>query len=316
MKIFDAHCDTIEKLSIPGNSLYESFGHCDLKRMENYQSFVQVFACCVYPEKMGMDAFLQADNMISVFLDQIAQNNSKILLCKNSDDVNRVFSQEKIGAILALEGGSPLNGNIENVDYFFNRGVRIITLTWNHRNELGVGAMTANDEGLTHFGKDVVCRMHELGMIVDVSHLSDQGFYDVCQMDSIPFIASHSNARAICNHPRNLSDDMIREIIGRKGMIGFNLYAPFLSEKQPASIDHVIQHLEHILSLGGENCIGFGCDFDGMDLLPSGINGVQDLDTLCNRLLQRNHSEEFIEKITFRNFISFLHNYTQYIKIV
>ena len=316
MKIFDAHCDTIEKLSIPGNSLYESTGHCDLKRMENYQSFVQVFACCFYPEKMGMDAFLQADEMISTFLQQIEQNSSKITLCKTNEDVNHIFSKGKIGGILALEGGSPLNGKIENVDYFFNRGVRIITLTWNHRNELGVGAMTANHEGLTPFGKAVVKRMHALGMIVDVSHLSDQGFYDVCQVDSIPFIASQSNARTICNHPRNLSDDMIRELIGRKGMIGINLYAPFLSTKEPATIDHVIEHIEHILSLGGENCIGFGCDFDGMDVLPVGISGVQDLDALCNRLLQRNHSEKFIEKLTFGNFISFLHNYTQYIKIV
>lgn len=316
MRIFDAHCDTIEKLCIPGTSLYENQHHCDLKRMGTYSGFLQVFACCVYPEQMGQAAFLEAEKMIDVFQQHVAQNRDFITFCQTNEEMNCVLADGKIGGILALEGGSPLNGKLENVDYFFKKGVRIITLTWNHRNELGVGAMTANEEGLTAFGKQVVKRMHELGMIVDVSHLSDKGFYDVCQCDSFPFIASHSNARAVCNHPRNLTDEMIQEIISRKGMIGINLYPPFLTTQPIATIEHAIQHIEHILTLGGEDCIGLGCDFDGIEQTPNGIYGVEDIEKLLNRLLQCNYSEALIEKIASGNFMSFLHNYTQYIKIV
>lgn len=316
MKIFDAHCDTIEKLCIPGTSLYENDAHCDLKRMDAYDGFLQIFACCVYPEYMGNDAFLQANRMMDTFLQAAAQNADHISLCYTTEEVNQVLRAGKTGGILALEGGSPLNGKLENVDYFWQKGVRLMTLTWNHRNELGVGAMTANDEGLTDFGKQVVERMNRLGMIVDVSHLSDAGFYDVCQCSNMPFVASHSNARSICNHPRNLTDAMIAEIAKRKGMIGVNLYPPFLTEQSEATIDHVVLHIEHILSVGGEDCVGLGCDFDGIATTPNDIAGVQDIEKIYNRLLQCNYKEALVEKITYRNFIAFLHNYKQYIKMI
>lgn len=316
MKIFDAHCDTIEKLCIPGTSLYENNYHCDLKRMGAYGGFLQIFACFVPPEKMGNAAFLQANTMIDTFKQQVAQNAGFIRLCRTKEEMNQVLQQGKIGGILALEGGSPLNGKLENVDYFFRQGVRLMTLTWNHRNELGVGAMTANHEGLTTFGKQVVHRMHQLGMIVDVSHLSDRGFYDVCACSTVPFVASHSNARAICNHPRNLTDEMIGEIIARKGMVGINLYPPFLTTAPTATIDHVIRHIEHMLSLGGQDSIGLGCDFDGIDKTPKGICGVEDIDKLLNRLLQYNYNEKLVAKIAYGNFMAFLHNYTQYIKMI
>lgn len=316
MKLFDAHCDTIEKLCVPGVSLYTNNAHCDLKRMEAYDGFLQIFACCVYPEYMGDDAFLRANRMIDAFQRQVAQNASHISLCCTVEEMDRVLQTGGTGGILALEGGSPLNRKLENLDYFYQKGVRLMTLTWNHRNELGVGAMTANDEGLTDFGKQVVERMNHLGMIVDVSHLSDAGFDDVCQCSQVPFVASHSNARRICNHPRNLMDDMIREIARRKGMIGVNLYPPFLTEQSEATVDHVVQHIEHILSVGGENCVGLGCDFDGIAVMPKDIRGVQDVGKIYNRLLQCNYSEGLVEKIMYRNFIAFLHNYKQYIKMV
>lgn len=316
MKIFDAHCDTIEKLCIPGTSLYENNAHCDLKRMNTYGGFLQIFACCAYPQYMGKAAFLQANHMIDTFTREMEKNADCVILCHTFEEMNRVMQTGKTGGILALEGGSPLNGKLENVDYFYHRGVRLMTLTWNHRNELGVGAMTANDEGLTTFGKAVVKRMHTLGMIVDVSHLSDAGFYDVCQCGDVPFVASHSNARHICNHPRNLTDAMITEIASRKGMIGVNLYPPFLTEQTDATVDHVVMHIEHMLSVGGEDCIGLGCDFDGIDTTPNDICGVQDIERICNRLLQCNYTESLVEKIAYRNFMVFLHNYNQYIKII
>lgn len=316
MKVFDAHCDTIEKLCIPGTSLYETDFHCDLKRMEAYDGFLQIFACCVYPRYMGQSAFLQANSMIDTFKQAVAENARYISLCHTVEEMNQILDEGRIGGILALEGGSALNGKLENVDYFFKKGVRLMTLTWNHRNELGVGAVTANDEGLTPFGKQVVKRMNALGMIVDVSHLSDGGFYDVCQCSNVPFVASHSNARRICNHPRNLTDAMIAEIAKRQGMIGINLYPPFLTEKTEATIEHVLRHIEHILSIGGEDCIGLGCDFDGIDRTPKDIHGVQDIEKIYNRLLQCNYNETLVEKIVYRNFIAFLHNYKQYIKIV
>ena len=143
-------------------------------------------------------------------------------------------------------------------------------------------------------------------MAIDVSHLSEKGFWDVCEHSNKPFIASHSNAKAICKNKRNLSDEQIREIIRLGGCIGINFYPVFLTDNTYCGVCDIIKHIEHILSLGGENNLGFGSDFDGIDILPDGISGVEDYEKLINELLKLGYKESFVKKICSENFLNVL----------
>jgi len=313
MKIFDAHCDTIYKIDKENISLYENDHHCDIKKMRRFDSFAQFFAAFVEPEYMKNDAFTKADTMINKFYEEVSFNESYINICKSYDDIINAHKKNKIAALLTLEGASPLNGDIDNLYYFYNKGVRLITLTWNHKNELCCGEISAsqypkNERGLTSFGIEVVKKMNDMGIIIDTSHISDDGFYDVLEYSSKPFMASHSNSRHICDFPRNLTDDMIRIIGEAKGFIGINMCPDFIDINGNATIDKIIAHIEHIASIAGENHIGFGCDFDGIEATPEGINDVCDIHKIIDRLIKLNYSSTFIEKFTYRNLMSFVKN--------
>ena len=326
MKIFDAHCDTAEKLLNNKVSLYKNECHLDIERMKMYENFSQFFAVCIcssnaeqgeeslFGRYINDEPFQRANTIINALLKEIDINSQHISLCKSYNDMAQAWKAHKIGAFLTLEGASPLCGKLSNLDYFYQKGIRLITLTWNYRNELGCGAVSSqqypeNERGLTPFGIDVVKHMNELGIIIDVSHLSDEGFYDVLKYSSKPFMASHSNSRSICSHVRNLTDDMIRCIGDIGGFIGINLCPEFITDSlnsADANIDKLILHIEHIASIAGENSIGLGCDFDGIDNTPVGINSIADIYKLTNRMIQLNYSSDFIEKFTHKNLCEFL----------
>ena len=310
MKIFDAHCDTALKLYDYTGSLLKNNFNCDISRMREYEHFSQFFAICIEPPCCSLEAFARADGVIDNFIAEVAANGDYIRLCTCFDDIVGARTDGKIAALLTLEGGSPLGGELVKLDYFIQKGVRLITLTWNYKNELGCGAVDAPlyakvERGLTAFGIDVVRRMNERGIVVDVSHLSDEGFYDVLKYSAKPFMASHSNTRAVCNHPRNLTDDMIKCIGAVNGFIGVNLYPKFIGEG--ATVDKLIGHIEHICSLIGPGNIGLGCDFDGTDnMFPSDIHDVTDINKIVNRLVCLNYPTEFIEKFTHVNLLAYL----------
>lgn len=307
MTIFDAHCDTMGKILDYQASLYSNKFHCDITRMQEYTAFSQIFAAFVPPKYTGQAAFSRANAMLDAFDTEAASYAQHITVCRSYTELSEAWQNHQIAALLSLEGGSPLCGSLEHLQYFYNRGVRLITLTWNHRNELGCGAVSAEEgEGLTPFGFAVVEKMNALGMIIDVSHLSDAGFYDVCNASRQPFVASHSNARNLCDHKRNLTDAMILALIEREGVIGINLYPDFICKTGSATIDQVIDHIEHIAGLGGQHAIGLGCDFDGIDKTPAGIETVSDLSKLINRLLQLNYTSAFIQQFTHQNFINLI----------
>ncbi len=221
--------------------------------------------------------------------------HNNINVIKTAKDV------EKGGALLSVEGGNALCGRLSALRMLYKLGVRSLTLTWNGRNELGVGASEGEDAaGLTDVGKNVVSLMNKLGMIVDVSHLSEKGFWDVAKTSDKAFIASHSNAKKLCGHWRNLTDEQIKEIIKRNGFIGINFCSDFLREGG-SKISDIMRHIEHILSFGGENVVGFGGDFDGVDDLPEGIFGVQDMEKIINELLKQNYHETVINNILYGN---------------
>lgn len=279
-RIFDAHCDTITRIMENDGNIIENRYNLDIKRMEMYGGYTQVFACCTEPQhsNISMERF---NEMLNCFKNQ------------NFGSVRPIISIE----------GADMVKDVSDIDYLASCGVRCIALTWNHSNDMAGGADDA-EKGLTKLGKCVIKRMNDLGIILDVSHLNDKSFYDAAEVNSGKIIASHSNSRYICSHRRNLSDDMFKLICQIGGCAGLNLYPEFLTKNKRCSSDDVLKHVEHWLELGGENNIGIGADFDGTDdILPDDIKGVQDMYILLDRIKQE-FGAETAEKISYKNMIS------------
>jgi len=293
---FDAHCDTIQKICDFDKCLNKNDLHIDLNRLSNLKH-IQVFAAFIDKENDFLSPFQRANQLIDRYFDEIGKNNESIEHTVNTTQAKKCISKGKTAALLSIEGGEALEGNIDNLEYFYNRGVRILTLTWNYDNEL------CTSEGLTDFGKEVVRKMNTLGMLVDVSHIPEKGFWDVVKSTEIPFCASHSNSFSVKNHKRNLTDNQINEIIRRKGCIGINLYTEFLKDGI-CTVEDVFKHIDHILELGGENALGLGCDFDGMDSLPQGITGIESFVYLAELMEKHNYPLDIIKKIMSTNFLT------------
>lgn len=282
--VFDTHCDTLCKVLDYGKGLYENDCHVDIKRMHGYKSYTQVFAC---------------------FIDPIYKNRAMERCLRLIDTFYRYAPK---GSVLSIEGGEMIT-DLAQLRILHKLGVKIIALTWNFSNQIASGAAEQNSlRGLTEFGKSVIKEMNRLNMLVDVSHLNDKSFYDIAEISDKPIIASHSNARAICSSrkicpvERNLTDGQFEIIAKSRGCVGINFCPDFLNESGTADIEDIIKHIEHFMALGGENHIGIGADFDGVDSLPAGINGCEDLYKVFDRLLQLNYTDEQIEKISHANF--------------
>lgn len=276
-KIFDAHCDTLCLLNDEKKSIDENTFHVDKRRMERYESYTQTFACFIDPvyKNCAMERF--------------------IALCDT-------FYTQNTGGILSVEGAEMIT-SLKELRTLKRLGVKIIALTWNYSNHIASGALEKNkDRGLTEFGKSVVAEMNRLDILLDVSHLNDRSFFDAADITVHPILATHSDSRAVCSHPRNLTDDQFKRIIESGGCVGINFYPDFLSNNGNATIDDIIRHIEHFMALGGEDCIGIGADFDGVYHLPDGICGCQDTYKIFDRLLRLNYSEKQIEKISHENF--------------
>ncbi len=304
MIIVDAHCDTITTIMETGEQLCENKGHIDLKRLKEYNRFVQFFAAFISPKHAKMGALCRAIDIIDRLYKEIEINKDDISLCRNYNDILSATEAHKIAAILTIEGGDALEGSLSALRMLYELGVRAITLTWNYRNQIADGVADAiTGGGLTPFGKNVVAEMNRLGMMIDVSHLSEPGFWNVISISSAPIIASHSNAKKICNHRRNLTDDQLLALKKNGGVTGINLCPDFICSDTKASMKHVIEHIEYIAALTGEDTIGLGADYDGIDATPEGLEGVQCINNLLNELLKLNYSEAFVNKLAGQNFL-------------
>ena len=289
----DAHCDTIAKIYDLKCELYENDCHIDLKRLQKNKNLVQFYAVWTDPEYEPYSCLPRCLEIIDKFYEETARNNIPVITAAEEVDGG--------GALLTVEGGGVLGGRLSVLRVLHRLGVRSVTLTWNGRNELGDGAAQGEKAfGLSRFGEEVVAEMNRLGMIVDVSHLSDRGFWDVVRVCGAPFMATHSNARAVASHWRNLTNEQISVIINMGGFIGINFCPDFLNPNG-AGIADIIKHIEHMLSLGGGDVVGFGADFDGVDDLPNGINGVEDMDKVTNELLKLNYSDAQVHKLLYAN---------------
>jgi len=290
-EIFDGHCDTIHKVRA-GRSLFDSTLHFNLSATNKYSKYIQVMAVWI-DRKNTEDCFVSALQG----LETCCALEETCPIIKTADDL--LSFRTGVGFILGIEGGDALVGNIKNLQHLFDKGVRLITLTWNHTNEIADTAVdTEARGGLTSFGRTVVMDMERLGMAVDVSHISESAFWDVMDIAAKPVIASHSCAKAVCPHVRNLTDAQFDALCKNGGIVGINFYPTFLGGD---TIDDILRHIIHFLARGGEEHIGFGSDFDGVDRLPSGMQGAEDMHRLVERLLQENISENIVRKVIFQN---------------
>ncbi|MDP4120195.1 MAG: membrane dipeptidase, partial [Bacillota bacterium] len=199
-------------------------------------------------------------------------------------------------------------GKLENVKLLSEHGVRAMTLTWNGQNEIGSGVCVENPRGITSFGRGVIHEMEKYKIAVDVSHASEKLFYDVADIAKRPFIATHSNSRAICPHKRNLTDEQFEIISKSGGIVGLVFARDFLTDNVEAKMKDIIRHAEHFLSIGGENSICLGSDFDGTDI-PKDMTGIESLETLYELFLRENYNESLLNKIFFENALNFYQNF-------
>lgn len=303
MLIADAHCDTALSVLEAGADFYENDFQLDLKRLYETRERLQFFAAFADPAAHRNN---ELSKVLSL-LDQVYAAERKypemLKVCLDANDIDSAVSSGKIAALLSIEGGECLNGELSVLRQLYRLGVRSMLLAWNHRNLLADGAEEEHGGGLSVFGRQVVSEMERLGMIVDVSHLCEASFYDVMSLATKPVIASHSNARAVCDNPRNLYDEQLLQIKSNGGVVGINFYTYFLNNTEKASIDDIIRQVEHICSVTGEDHIGLGTDYDGIDTTPDGLEGTQHLPALFDRLARLNYSDSFIEKFAGLNFM-------------
>ncbi|MDF9407429.1 dipeptidase [Pelotomaculum isophthalicicum JI] len=302
--VLDTHCDALTAMLDEGRPLAgcSGLGHIDLPRLKVGKVNVQFFAAFIAPEYKNV-ATKRALELIDLFHREMENNNDVISHVKSIGEIDQAIMSGKIAAFLSIEGGEALAGSLGVLRVFYRLGVRSITLTWNGRNELGTGVgEDCPEEGLTEFGTAVVEEMNELGLLVDVSHLSEQGFWDVIKTSRQPVIASHSNCRALCDHPRNLTDEQIKALAGHGGVMGVTFVPDFLGGENP-SVDDVLDHIEHVIAVGGPDCVGIGSDFDGTEELPAGLVDCSCLPVITAGLLERGYNEFVIKKVLGGNFI-------------
>lgn len=304
--VCDAHCDTAGAMYKPFK-LYQNDTHLDLKRMMEYEKWIQVFAIWTEPEQEVSDIRNNYEKTAAKLYDEILQNCGYIQIIHDLKTLIDTYNSDKCGAVIGIEGGEIIDGDIEYIDKLYRDNVCVITLTWNYTNRIGTGAAEENPIfGLTDFGRSVVRKMNENKMIVDVSHSSEKTFWDVLEISALPVMASHSNSKTLCRSPRNLSDEQFCALVGLNGFTGINFYPPFLCDNKKAGVSDIIRHIEYFAALGGENNIGLGSDFDGIDSAPKGMNGVSDVYKIADELLRLNYSEETVKKIMGKNFYDFL----------
>ncbi len=306
MLIVDTHCDTalsVYNCGGNGGDLYENGFHLDIRRLMATGPRVQFFAAFADPKKYRCDTLSKVLSVLDVVYDAQEKYGDVFTVCKSADEIDQAVSCGKTAAVLSVEGGECLNGELSVLRQLYRLGVRSMLIAWNYRNELADGAEEEPGAGLTSFGRQVVAEMNRLGMIVDVSHLCEASFDDVMSVTTKPVIASHSNAMAVCRNCRNLTDRQLSDIRANGGVVGINFYPYFLNNTDRADIDDVVRHIEHICSVTGEDHIGIGADFDGIECTPSGLEGTERIPALFERLLQLNYSESFISKLAGLNFM-------------
>lgn len=305
--VIDGHCDSIGEQLDQGRWLGErsSKGHIDLPRLRDGGVTAQFFACYVPIAFQRHGATVQALDRLDQLLRLADQLPGELVLARRAGDIRLAKTENKVAAIAGLEGAEALDGSIGVLRQFYRLGVRNLGLAWNYRNAAcdGVSESRSNG-GLTQFGVKVVEECNRLGMLIDLSHLSPAGVDDVLNTSLQPVIASHSNARALCDHPRNLTDAQMEAIAVRGGVVGVTFVDAFLNARNPsrATMEDVIAHIEYMLARIGPDAVAIGSDFDGCNT-PADLPDVTAYPRLTARLLDRGHSPAVVRKVLGGNLL-------------
>lgn len=316
----DLHCDTLTQANFHfrHDLRHLPLEQLDLGRLQQGGARAQFFAICLprIETVRRLGRLYEGDwkhirRLAGILYHNCAVHSDRIALCKSAADLEANTASGRISAVLAVEDGRDIGGDLERLSLYYRLGVRLITLTWNYPNCFGFPNQPGEQRpsasemarGLTRFGKEAVEEMNRLGILIDVSHLSDGGFFDVAALSKKPFVASHSNCRALCDHPRNLTDEMIRVIASKGGVIGLNQNPPFLQEDANTSrYETLVRHLAHMRDVGGIDCVALGADFDGCKRsYRMCMRGPRDYPVLAEHLLKNGFSQDETEKIFYRN---------------
>lgn len=309
MRLFDLHCDTIEELHNKGEGFLNCFTQFSLKDQARFEKAVQVMAVFVPDHIRGKEAVSFVLDYYHYLNQETQKTGGRAELVEKMEDLDRILGEKKWAFIRSIESGAALNGDLDNINQFAALNFKMMGLVWNGANELGSGPN--NDTGLTDFGKAAVKRMEEVGMIVDCSHLNDAGFEDLLAIAERPFVASHSNVRACCSHPRNLTDAQFKEIVRRGGLCGLNLFSRFISDEDDGSKDKLLRHIYHMLELGGEDVIAWGGDMDGEITCDPDLSTPYGVGCYGEYLVKHGIKEEAVRKLCFDNAYRF---FTQNVK--
>ena len=305
--VLDLHCDTIlALLGQSGNeagSLRRNAGHIDLERASALGGYAQCFACFTTPmmeEYRHISPVVAFERELATIQRETDKNKDRIAIAYSPKEIEENRESGKMSAILTLEGTAGIGYDPELLSDLWNIGFRIVSLGWNEQNPLTGSNVTG--VGLTDRGREFVREAQRLGMLIDVSHISDEGFWDIMDITNAPVVATHSNSRALCAHSRNLTDDMFRAIVQTGGVAGYNVCTEFTGEK--ATIDTMCDHILHFMELDptGKH-VALGGDLDGIDEMPQGFEGVQSWPKVARRLLERGLDEKTVGNIFWNNAI-------------
>lgn len=309
MYIVDSHCDSIQLVD---RGKFPLVNPHNFSGNHKQLQFVAMF--CMSRDGNLEDAYKRAVRYIGHFNISMQKEADKVVQVRSYQDIERAFAENKHAALLAVEGGSAIKGSKEVLRDFYYAGVRVFGLAW-LSNELAKSNRIVpgeEDTGLTDLGREIVATGNELGMIFDVSHLSDKSFWDLAEISKKPLIASHSNFRTLCPHSRNLTDDMARFIVEHDGMIGLNMYPEFIDENSDMqTVDRYFHHLDYCIDKFGSDNIGFGGDVDGTSgEYPSPITEASSIhDQFMDVMYRRGYSEDIIEKFAYKNYMNYLSKY-------
>ncbi|MBN2796147.1 MAG: dipeptidase [Clostridia bacterium] len=295
--IFDLHCDTILRVHYNETQLRENPYHIDVHKMLKGPSKVELFAMYVNLEK-NKEPFRVCNEMMDTYDLEISKN-PELKKALSYNEILENAKANKMSAVLSIEEGGVIEGDLKKLQHFYDRGCRAITLTWNYENEIGFPNAIAPEKGLKPFGLEVIKKMNDLGIIIDVSHLSDAGFYDCINYSTKPIVATHSNARSVCSHMRNLTDDMILKLKENGGIMGMNFCSLFLDGSQVSKVSSIVEHIKYIYDLAGIEVIAIGTDFDGIggEMEIANIGEMYKL----KEALQEHFNDEQIEMIFYKN---------------
>ena len=308
--VIDMHCDTVTGLFRNHSSFLNGEQHISLEKMQEGNYLMQCFAMFIYL-KTTDDPYALCNTYIDYYEKLMAENKDMIRPVTTVEEILSNREKGLMSSLLTIEEGGVIEGSLEKLEHFYNRGARMMTLTWNFENELAYPNYVREgridtERGLTEKGFEVINKMWDLGMIVDISHLNDAGIYDIFSVARKPIVASHSNARGVHNVPRNLSDEMLRKLRDNGGITGINYCPDFISDHTAQNqIPDIIRHIRYIAEIAGIDHIGLGSDFDGIPT-PVGMSDCSKTTELYEALLADGFAEEDIEKIFYKNFLRVL----------